>query len=91
MALLAFIGTSVIVVWRRSRGSAEEQVIADLDQQKRDLLARQAQLESELRDATSASRIEPAAQRRLGLRRATDSQLVTLSRPERGAAVSDSP
>ncbi len=91
MALLAFIGTSVIVVWRRSRGSAEEQIIADLDQQKRDLLARQALLESELRDAMSAERIEPAAQRRLGLRRATDSQLVTLSRQSRGAAVVDSP
>ncbi len=77
--LLAFVGTAVIVVWRRGRGVAEERLIADLDRQRRDLEAQRVLLERDLREATSAARIVPAAQRRLGLRIATDSQLVTLS------------
>ncbi len=80
IGLLAFMGTAVIVVWRRSRGAAEERRIADLDSQLRDLQAQRTLLERDLRDAMSSSRIMPAAERRLGLRVATDSQLITLPR-----------
>ncbi len=80
VALLAFVVTAVIVVWRRTSGREAETTIADLDQQRRDLEAQIAKLESDLQEAMSASEIEPAAARKLGLRRATDSQLVTLSR-----------
>jgi hypothetical protein len=92
LTLLAFVCTAVIVVWRRTRGVAEERAIAELDQQRRDLEAQRTLLESELREAMSAARIMPAAERRLGLRRATDSQLVTLTRRPAGASsVPDSP
>ncbi len=90
LALLAFVATAVIVVWRRTRGYAEVQRIAELDLQRRDLEARRALLERDLRDATSSARIVPAAERRLGLRRATDSQLVTLSRGAGSEPVNDS-
>ena len=80
VVLLAFVATSVIVVWRRARGAQEERAIADLDRQKRELVARRVALELELRTAMSAGRIIPAAERRLGLRVATDSQLITLVR-----------
>lgn len=78
--LLAFIATAGIVIWRRSLGYAEVQRIGALDLERRDLEALRASLERDLRVATSSARIVPAAERRLGLRRATDSQLVTLSR-----------
>lgn len=78
--LLAFVTTAAIVVWRRGRGVSEERRIAELDVQRRDLEAQRTLLERDLRNAMSSARIVPAAERRLGLRRATDSQLVTLSR-----------
>jgi cell division protein FtsL len=87
VALLAFVVTAVIVVWRRTSGRVVETAVADLDQQRRDLEAQIARLESDLREAMSASQIEPAAARKLGLRRATDSQLVTLSRAATRPAV----
>ncbi len=80
IALLAFVVTAVIVVWRRGRGVEEERRIAALDSQVRDLQAQQALLERDLREATSSSRIKPAAERRLGLRMPSDSQLITLPR-----------
>lgn len=88
VGLLAFVVTAVIVIWRRTSGREAETAIADFDQQRRDLEAQIAKLESDLQQALSASEIEPAAARKLGLRRATDSQLVTLSR---GAAVTAVP
>ncbi len=80
IALLAFVVTAVIVVWRRSRGVEEVRRIAALDAQVRDLTAQQALLERDLREATSSARIKPAAERRLGLRLPSDSQLITLPR-----------
>jgi hypothetical protein len=84
IGLLAFVATSVIVVWRRARGTQEEGAIAELDRQRRELVARRVALEVELRTATSAGRIVPAAEGRLGLRAPSDSQLITLVRA-RGA------
>lgn len=88
--LLAFVTTAAIVVWRRGRGVAEERRIAELDVQRRDLEAQRTLLERDLRDATSSARIVPAAERRLGLRRATDAELITLSRSAGLEPVSDS-
>lgn len=91
VVLLAFMATAVIVIWRRGRGSSQEEAIAGLNEQRRELLAQQAMLESELREATSAARIEPAAARRLGLRRASDSQMVTLLRRPRSSSEGAAP
>jgi outer membrane murein-binding lipoprotein Lpp len=87
IALLAFVVTAVIVVWRRGRGVEEERRIAALDAQVRDLRAQQALLERDLREATGSARIKPAAERRLGLRMPSDSQLITLPRREPGRMI----
>jgi len=87
IALLAFVVTAVIVVWRRGRGFEEERRIAALDAQVRDLKAQQALLERDLREATGSARIKPTAERRLGLRMPSDSQLITLSRRGPGRVI----
>jgi cell division protein FtsL len=89
IGLLAFVGTAVIVIWRRTRGVGEETRIAELEAQRRDLDAQRVSLERDLRTAMSASRIEPAAARRLGLRMPSDSQIVTLVRARAAAASAD--
>lgn len=80
LAVLVLVAMSVLVVSRRGRGMKETAAIAQLELDERDLAAQIARLEVELAKATSWARIGPAAERRLGLRQATDAQLVTLSR-----------
>jgi cell division protein FtsL len=96
MGLLAFVALAVIVVRRREVGVTEEARIVELDRARRDLAAQRVILERDIRQAGSRDRIEVAAERRLGLRVPSDSQIITLvrNRSEGSAAVtagSDSP
>jgi cell division protein FtsL len=79
-ALLALVAVAVLVIARRARGINETEAIALLELDERDLSAQISRLEVELAEASSWSRIGPAAERQLGLREAADTQLVTLSR-----------
>lgn len=76
----AIMVTGGIVVWRRSRGVDEDRRVAALDRQRRDLEARQALLERDIQDAVSGVRIIPRAERALGLRVPSDSQVMTVTR-----------
>jgi cell division protein FtsL len=81
LALVAAVMiTGGIVVWRRSRGVDEDRRIAALDRQRRDLEARQTLLARDIQDAMSGGRIIPQAERRLGLRVPSDSQVFTMTR-----------
>lgn len=81
LALVAFVLVAVLVVWRRTVGVEAERALAMMADQRRTLEAERARLEAQLREAESRGRIAPIAERRLGMRVATDSQYVVLSRP----------
>jgi cell division protein FtsL len=80
LALLAFVLVAVLIVWRRAEGVDGERAIEQLAAQRRMLEAERARLESQIREAESLGRIGPIAERRLGMRIATDTGLVTLPR-----------
>lgn len=88
--LLAFVLLAVIVVRRRERGMTEETRIVELDRARRDLDAQRVSLERDIRQASSRERIEQVAERRLGLRVPSDSQLITLVRSRGVGAAADS-
>lgn len=88
--LLAFVVLAVIVVRRRERGMTEEARIVELDRARRDLDAQRVSLERDIRQASSRDRIELAAERRLGLRVPSDSQIITLVRSPGVGATPDS-
>ena len=81
LALVAFVLVAVLVVWRRTVGVEAERALEMMAEQRRTLEAERARLESHLREAESRGRIAPIAERRLGMRVATDSQYVVLPRP----------
>ena len=70
-----FVATSVI--WRRSRGSAAAQELHTLGTRVTDLEAQRAQLETDIRRASSLERLAPVVQR-FGMRIPSDSQVITL-------------
>lgn len=90
VGLLAFVVLAVIVVRRRERGMTEEARIVELDRARRDLDAQRVSLERDLRLASSRDRIEQVAERRLGLRVPSDSQIITLVRSRGVGAAADS-
>ena len=72
--LVLFVSVSMVVVWRRSIGVAGAREMRDLHRVRTALVSQRATLERDLSDATSRSRIVAAAERRLGLHVATESQ-----------------
>lgn len=88
--LLAFVALAVIVVRRRERGMTEVARIVELDRARRDLDAQRVALERDIRQASSRDRIELVAERRLGLRVPSDSQLITIVRSRGIGATADS-
>jgi len=90
LGLLAFVLLAVIVVRRRERGMTEEARLVELDRARRDLDAQRVSLERDIRQASSRDRIEQVAERRLGLRVPSDSQIITLVRSRGLGAAADS-
>lgn len=76
--LLGFVLVAVGVIWRRSYGFAESRVLRRLEDQREQLVARKAKLESEIRDASSRARLAPIAEQRLQMRVPADSQVIIL-------------
>jgi len=81
LVLLGFVLVATGVIWRRSYGIARARELDVLERQRTSLEARKARLESEIRDLSSRARLAPVAERRLGMRIPSDSQVVILRRP----------
>lgn len=83
LVLLGFVLVATGVIWRRSVGVAQAGKIQTLEQQRADLVARRAAIEGQIRDATSRARLARIAEQQLGMRVPSDSQVITLPRPQR--------
>ncbi len=81
--LVGFVLVATGVIWRRSLGLQRARETAALEARRVALEARRAQLDGEIRDATSRARLARIAEERLGMRVPADSQVITLTRPRR--------
>lgn len=86
LGLLVFLAVATAVVWRRSAGIAEARVLRDLDRRRAQLEAQRAQLERDVRAASSRAHLAPVAEQRLGMHVPSDTQVIILPRPARPAA-----
>jgi cell division protein FtsL len=80
LALVGFVLISASVIWRRSVGIEQARAIRDLDRVRLQLEGERARLDRDLREAKSRARVAPIAERRLGMRVPTDTQVVILRR-----------
>ena len=83
LGLLGFVLIATGVIWRRAAGISQAADLRALEQQVVQLEAQQARLENEIREASSRSTLAPIAERRLGMRVPSDTQVVILSRSPR--------
>lgn len=83
VVLLAFLALATGVVTRRTVGIREAARLAELDRLRAELEARRVQLERDIRDASSRARLQPVAERDLGMRIPADSQVILLPAPRR--------
>lgn len=91
LSLAGLLSIAALVVWRRTIAVAENRVVRGLETRKRELISLRTTLERDINDATSRSRIVPAAERRLGMHVATELEVRNLPpRSLRDSAASDS-
>jgi cell division protein FtsL len=83
LGLLGFVLIATGVIWRRAAGISQAADLRALEQQVVQLEAQQARLENEIREASSRSTLAPIAERRLGMRVPSDTQVVILPRSPR--------
>ena len=83
LALLGFVLTSAAVIWRRAAGVERARELQALEQERLQLLAQRARLESEIRDASSRGRLAPIVENRLRMHVPNDTQVRILRRPAR--------
>ncbi len=81
LILLAFLVVAAGVVWRRSLGNEQAREIGRLEQRRAELTAVEAELQNEVRRASSRARLAPIAEQRLQMRVPADTQVVILPRP----------
>lgn len=81
LALLGFVLIAAGVIWRRTAGLARAREIQTLQQRRAALQAQRAQIESDIRDASSRSVLAPIAEQRLHMHVPSDTQVVILPRP----------
>ena len=81
LALVGFLLVTSIVIWRRTAGIEQSRALRELDRERTELQAARARLERDIRDASSRARLVPVAERRLGMRPASASEVVLLERP----------
>ncbi|MBX6331112.1 MAG: cell division protein FtsL [Gemmatimonadaceae bacterium] len=80
LALLGFVLIGAGVIWRRAAGIAQAREVRALEQQRLQLQAERAQLESDIRTLSSRSMLVPIAERRLGMHIPSDTQVVIIPR-----------
>jgi cell division protein FtsL len=83
VGLLGFVLIATGVIWRRTTGISQAADLRALQQQVVQLEAQQSRLESEIREASSRSTLAPIAERRLGMRVPSDTQVVIIQRSPR--------
>ena len=83
LALFGFVLVASGVIYRRSVGYAGARRIDELDRKRAQLEARQARLESDIRDLSSRVKLGPVVEQRLNMHTAPDSQVIILPRPPR--------
>ena len=81
VALLTFLLVTRVVIWRRTAGIEQSRALRELERERTELQAARARLERDIRDASSRARLVPVAERRLGMRPASASEIVLLERP----------
>lgn len=84
LVLIGFLLVATGVIWRRSEGLARARAHQALERRRDALVAQQRRLESEVRDASSRSRVVPAVEARLGMRVPSATQLIYLARTAPG-------
>jgi type II secretory pathway component PulJ len=82
LTLFGFVLVATSVIWRRSFGHSQSRLVQQLERQRMDLRAQRAQLEREIRDASSRARITPLVEQRLRLRMPSDSQVIVIERKD---------
>lgn len=80
LVLAAFVLVALAIVWRRTIGIEQSETLAKLDVKRTELEGERAQLEGDIRDATSRQNLGVAAESRLGMHIPTDQQVVILPR-----------
>ena len=83
VVLAAFVLVALSIVWRRTIGIAEAEVLAQLDAKRVELEGERARLEGEIRDASARQTLGAAAEQRLGMHIPSDKQVVILPRATR--------
>jgi cell division protein FtsL len=83
IALAGFLLVSVGVIWRRTVGHAEARKLQELTRRRDALRPEQLKLEGEIRQASSRAQLAPLAERRLGMRVPSATQVILLKRPPR--------
>ncbi|MBC7789308.1 MAG: hypothetical protein H7Z74_05145 [Anaerolineae bacterium] len=69
---------AMAVIYRRSEGMSRARELDRLQERRLQLEGRRASLQGDIRAASSRVRLAPIAERKLGMRIATDSQYVIL-------------
>lgn len=82
--LSCFVLVAMAVIYRRSEGMSRASELDRLQERRLQLEGQRAALQRDVRAASSRGRLAPIAERKLGMRIATDSQYVIL--PSSGVA-----
>jgi hypothetical protein len=83
LALLGFVLIGAGVIWRRAAGIGHARELRALEQQRMQLRAQRAQLESDIRELSSRGRLGSVVEQRLHMKVPHDTQVVILPRTER--------
>ena len=83
--LIAFVIVSAAVVARRSYGHRKGLELTSLERKKSALESELVRLEQQIRDGSTRSVIVPLAERRLGMRLPSESQIVMLRTTPNGS------
>ena len=81
LILLGFVLVAAGVIWRRSTGIARARDESRLEQRRAALAAERAQLEGDIRDASSRTHLARVAEERLHMKIPNDSQVIIVGRP----------
>lgn len=90
LALVGFVVVATGVIWRRGEGLERARAHQALERRRDALVAQQRRLESDVREASSRTRLAPLVEARLGMHVPAASQLIHLPRASAPAAANDS-